>query len=279
MKNSNILLIIIGGLAVLFFIVGGALLYMGTVGASNSAETAVVATATDVPGAQETAIAEQVAQAIAATTTADAILNPTIVPTLEAVVGVASDDGPPSSPTSPATIEPTATPVATDTPVPTATPLPTNTPVPLPTVPPATATPIPPPTAVPPPPGPVAGEGTRGITGDMAYVSKNSSLSPNGKIWFEWTVRNSTGGDIPYNAMGVLPRRDGVDYPQWFTFHYGGHNSTVSPEGRTWKAWASVPEGGNYTFRLVVCFDGLDTCRNGGGTYHTISSEIPLNIQ
>lgn len=281
MKTSNILLIIIGVMAAIFFIAGGALLYMGTVEAGGDEETAVEASATDAPGAAETAIAEQVAQAIAATSTANAILNPQPLPTQDTLLTGSSttSDGPPPSPTSPATTEPTATPVATDTPVPTDTPPPTNTPVPLPTNPPPTATPIPQPTNTSPPPGPVPGEGTRGITGSMAYVSKNSSLSPNGKIWFEWTVNNNTGGDVPYNAIGVLPRRDGVDYPQWFTFHYGGHNSVVTPGGRTWKAWADVPEGGNFTFRLVVCFDGLDACQNGNGTYHTISNEIQLNIQ
>ena len=161
MKNSNTLLIIIGVFAAIFFIAGGALLYMGTAGASGDAETAVAQTGTEVPGAAETVIAEQVAQAIAATATANAILNPQpAVPTEDTTLAGSNStigDGPPPSPTSPATAEPTATPEATDTPIPTDTPPPTNTPVPLPTSPPPTATPIPEPTNTSPPPGPVPG--------------------------------------------------------------------------------------------------------------------------
>ena len=116
------------------------------------------------------------------------------------------------------------------------------------------------------------------MAGSMVYVPKDSNLSANNKFWLEWTANNTTGNDIPYKAMGIMPRRDGVDYPKWFTFHYGGDDSVLKPQGRTWKAWATVPEAGNYTFRLVVCFEGLDICKNGGGTYHTITNEVPLTI-
>lgn len=277
MKNSNILLIIIGVFAAIFFIAGGSLLYIGL---SDSDEETAVATATDVPGAAETVIAEQVAQAIAATSTANAILNPQPIATVDTSVSGSStnSDGPPPSPTSPATVEPTATPDATDTPVPTNTPPPTNTPVPLPTSPPPTATPIPQPTNTSPPPGPVPGQNTRGLIADLQFQAGRSSQSPNGKLWFGWTVRNTTGGDVPYNAIGILARRDGVDYPQWFDFHYGGDDSVIKPEGRTWEAWADVPESGNFTFRLVVCFDGRNTCEAGNGTYHTLSPEIAVPI-
>ncbi len=282
MKNSSTLLIIIGVLAAVFFIAGGALLYMGTADAGGNEETAVEVTATDAPGAAETAIAQQVVQAIAATATANAVLNPQPAPTQDtSLVGSSStgNDGPPPSPTSPATAEHTATPVATDTPLPTDTPPPTNTPVPLPTSPPATATPIPQPTNTSPPPGPVPGQNTRGLTADLAFQPERSSTSANGKLWFGWAVHNTTGGDVPYNAIGILPRRDGVDYPQWFKFHFGGDDSVIKPEGKTWEAWASVPESGNFTFRLVVCFDGRNTCEAGNGTYHTLSPEIAIPIQ
>jgi hypothetical protein len=53
----------------------------------------------------------------------------------------------------------------------------------------------------------------------------------------------------------------------------------MPPAGLTWPAWVSIPEAGDYTLRVVVCFDGYQTCVNGGGTFYTLSQEIPVSIR
>ena len=283
MKNSNALLIIIGVLAVLFFIAGGALLYMGTVGANSADETAVLPEAAE---AEELTMEEQIATAVAATATADAALNPQAVPTNTPINANTNTDttnssdssGPPPSPTALPTTEPTATPLPTETPVPTETPLPTNTPIPQPTAVPPTATPVPP-TETPKPSGPVPGEGTRGLTGTLAFREGKVATNPGGDIWYDWVVNNTTGGEVAYSSIGVMPRKDGQDKPQWYQNNYGSDNSTIKPSGLEWGANIKIPDTGNYTFRLVVCFDGFNTCKNGNGTYYTLSSELPLTIQ
>ena len=210
------------------------------------------------------------------------------LPTATAVqVAIVNTEAPIQATLPPPILEeiPTNTPLpATDTPTPTETPIPTDTPTPTNTPIPATNTPIPPPptntpipvpptdTPIPPPPG------VNGIVGNYLNLLPDSSYSAGGRIWFEFSVSNITGSPIPYNVLGVMPRKDGQDRVDWFQMSYGGSNSTLKPEGLTWKDNIKMRESGNYTLRLAVCFDGVDTCRNGGGTFHTLSPEIPVTI-
>ncbi len=173
---------------------------------------------------------------------------------------------------------PTDTPVPTETPVPTDTPVPTNPPPPPPTAVPPTNTPLPP-TETPAPAGP-APVNANGLFG-RSFVLQDwrTSTSPGGQIWYEWNVGNSSGGGVPYSTLGVMPRRNGVDEVQWYQNNWGGNNDVMPTEGLSWPSWMSIPEAGDYTLRVVVCFDGFDTCLNGGGTFHTLSQEIPISIR
>ena len=40
-----------------------------------------------------------------------------------------------------------------------------------------------------------------------------------------------------------------------------------------------MPESGNYTIRLVICFDGFDVCTTGGGNFQTLSNEVAMTIR
>ncbi len=179
---------------------------------------------------------------------------------------------------------PTNTPLpATETPAPTATPVPTavpptNTPVPIPptNVPvsiPPTNTSVPP-TAVPTP----APSGAAGLIASHFALQSRSQFVVNKAIWFEFTVSNSTGGDVAYNAIGVMPKKDGVDRQDWYQQTYGGPNAKVRPGGLSWEDNIKIPETGNMTLRLVICFDGFNTCLAGGGTWRSLSPEIPITI-
>lgn len=200
----------------------------------------------------------------------------------------------PATPTSstlpaPAVVElPTDTPLpATDTPVPTATPIPTETPVPSATstaVPPTntprpfvpTATVVPPTNTPAPPPPPV---GVAGLIASHFALQARSSYTVNGQIWFEFTVSNSSGGNVPFECLGVLPRKDGGDRPQWVQVSWGGNNDAVPPSGiNNHEDHIELPEAGNYTLRLAISFDAFNTCSTGGGTWHTLSQEIPITI-
>lgn len=175
----------------------------------------------------------------------------------------------------------TNTPAATDTPVPTDVP-PTSTPLPIPPTnpppPPPTAVPVPPTEPPPPPPPPPPAIGANGLVAS-SFVVENPSAGKNQSVWFEFTIDNQTGSDVPYNALGVMPRKDGVDRPEWYQQTYGGRNSTIDAGGFTWKDNIKLPESGDYGLRLVMCFDGFNTCLENAGTWHTMSGEIPVSIK
>lgn len=267
--QTNKALIVIAGIAVLLLGAGAVLLYLGSTG--EDAEAAPTAVADS--GLVETAVAQEIATGIAATMAAAVPDTPPTVPPPTAMPTDAVNSGPPATPTAVATVPPT------ETPIPTETPLPTNTAIPptaVPIIP--TATPVPPPTATPVPAGPQPGNQNGLIATYFGLQPGRSEFRPNGKIWYEWTVENTTGGDVAYSAIGVMPRRNGKDENQWFQINYGGNNATMPPEGLSWPSWMSVPEAGNYTLRLVVCFDQFEACRDGLGTYHTLSNEVAITI-
>ncbi len=269
--NSNKLLVSAGVLVALLFIAGGVLVYMGSVRDNSSAETA---TAVADAAAQETAVAQEIATGIAATIAAAATDIPQI-PTEAAVLLPTNtvNSGPPATPTALATALPTNTPIPTDTPIPTNTPVP---PTAVPIIP--TNTPVPPPTNTPVPAGPQPGNQNGLIATYFGLQPGRSEFRPNGKIWYEWTIQNTTGGNVTYSAIGIMPRRNGKDENQWFQINWGGVNHQMPPEGLSWPSWMAVPEAGQYTIRVVVCFDQFEACRDGLGTYHTLSNEIPITI-
>ncbi len=175
----------------------------------------------------------------------------------------------------------TDTPEPTATLVPTAVP-PTSTPVPIqPTSPPPP--PPPPPTAVPPteppPPPPPPAIGANGLVASHFAILDNSKFKVNQQVWFEFVIANQTGNDVSYNSLGVMPKKDGVDRPEWYQQSYSGRNSTIGPGGFEWKDNIKLPETGDYTLRLVICFDGFEPCTTRQGPYHSLSSEIPITIK
>ena len=215
--------------------------------------------------------------------------NPTLAPTLASeATGVAeSTELPPPVAEMPATFTPlptstpTNTPEATPTPQATFTPLPTNTlPPPTPTSTPVpvvlpTNTPVPvPPTDTPVPQPPSA----RGLTATAFNLQSRSNYSVGGSIWFDFNIVNSTGGNVSYNRLGVMPRKDGGDRLDWFQQSYGGPNAAIRPGGLNHEDNIKIPEAGSYTLRLMICFDGYDACKSGGGTWVTLSPEIQVTI-
>lgn len=188
--------------------------------------------------------------------------------------GDATTGDAPALPTAIPTEAPTEAPpteMPTDTPVPTAVP-PTARPVVVqPTAAPPTATTI--------PPTPVPQVGANGLIAANFAIQDRAELTPNGSIWFEFDVANQTGGEVPYNALGVMPRKGGVDRPEWYQQSYGGPDSTIKPGGLQWEDRIRLPEVGDYTLRLVVCFDGFDACLQQRGTWHSLSPEVPVTIR
>lgn len=225
---------------------------------------------------QETAVAP----------TADAVADlPTELPVTETAV--------PASPTilPPAVVEilptntPLPSPTPTETPPPTETALPTSTATvvpptnaPRPTAVPATSTPVPP-TNTPVPSGPQPTNANGLVGQSFALQDWRTSRTPGGQIWYEWRVGNTTGAGVPYSTIGIMPRRNGQDIVAWYQNNWGGNNDVMPPEGLSWPSWMSIPEAGDYTLRLVVCFDGYQNCLSGGGTFHTLSQEIPISIR
>jgi hypothetical protein len=184
-------------------------------------------------------------------------------------------------------VPPTATPPPSPTPLPTPTALPaTDTPVP-PTATPIPPTPVPQPTAVPPtaapptatavPATPVPQIGANGLVANVFEIQDRSQFARNAPIWYGFNVANSTGSEVPYKGVGALPKKDGVDRPEWFQHSYGGDNSTLKPGGLAWEDNIKVPESGSYTLRLVICFETVSSCMSNK-SYKTLSQEIPFTI-
>ena len=187
----------------------------------------------------------------------------------------AADPDAPQLPTAIPTVAPTEAPP---------TEMPTATPTTAPTAIPPTARPVVQPTAVPPtatavPPTAAPQVGANGLIASNFAVQDRAELTVNGSVWFEFDVANQTGGEVAYNAIGVMPKKDGVDRPEWYQQSYGGPDSTIKPGGLSWEDRIKLPEAGNYTIRLVVCFDGFDACLQQRGTWHALSPEIPITIR
>ena len=75
-----------------------------------------------------------------------------------------------------------------------------------------------------------------------------------------------------------MPKKDGNDRVEWYQQSYKGQNSTIDPGGFSWEDNIRLPEGGDYTLRLVMCFDSYESCTTRSGTYQTLSQEIPITI-
>lgn len=192
----------------------------------------------------------------------------------EATDEPAGDPAAPPTPTAVPTVAPTAAPP---------TEIPTEAPTAAPTAIPPTARPVVQPTAVPPtatavPPPPTPQPGVNGLIASNFAIQARADLVVNGKVWFEFTVANSTGGEVPFDALGVMPKKDGGDRPDWYQHSYGGNNDVIPSGGLSWEDHIDLPEAGNYTLRLVICFDG-PACKAQTGTWHTLSQEIPITIQ
>lgn len=244
-----------------------ALLLMGLLlGCGGAAEETPEAT----EAATEVAEVAPTEAAQATATTAAPAATPTTAATLP----------PPPQPTAvPTDVPPTATetPAVTDTPTATAVPPTPIPPTPRPVQPTAIPPTAAPPTNTPVPPPPSFS--ANGLVGEHFALQDRAELKTNGNIWFEFRVGNTTGGDVPYSAVGVMPKKDGVDRPEWLQDSWAGPDVFVKPGGLSWEDHINLPEPGNYTLRLVICFDGFDPCLQNRGTWISFSPEISISIQ
>lgn len=200
--------------------------------------------------------------------------EPAAQPTVSPSDGAAEPALPTALPTAAVTAAPpTEAPTATPTVAPTALP-PPATAVPPTAVPPTAAPPTA--TAVPPTAAP---QGANGLIASHFALQDRANLTVNGEIWFEFHVANLTSSDVPFGALGVMPKKDGTDRPQWYQHSYGGNNDVIPPGGLSWDDHIQLPEAGNYTLRLVVCFQELGACRNTPGAWQTLSPEIPITVR
>ena len=217
---------------------------------------------------------------------------PTLVPTT--VIEVAATEQPTNTPLPPPVVEvpPTFTPIPTsaqvdaplrptsgptNTPVPTQ-PLPTNTATPVPTVfVPPTNTPVPPTsTPLPSPTSP----NTRGLILNYFGLQSRSVYAVNQPVWFEFDISNVAGGTVPFGSLGVMPKKDGVQRSEWYQGSWGSNNDSIPTGGLQWEDNIKLPQSGNFSLRLVVCFESYQNFRanNNQGPWVTLSQEIAIFI-
>lgn len=240
-----------------------ALLLVAATGCNDAAETpatpatTVATVAVAAPTKPPPIVAANTAAPAAPSEDAAAPPTPTAQPTAELPTAEPPTAAPTEAPPTPA--PPTAVPATAAPPPPTAVP--------------PTAVP---PTAVPPTAAPALG--VNGLIASHFAIQDRAQLTVNGDIWFEFHVANSTSGDVPFDALGVMPKKDGVDRPQWYQHSWGGNNDVIPVGGLSWDDHINLPEAGNYTLRLVICFDG-PACQAQNGTWHSLSPEIPVTIR
>jgi len=258
MSQDNMMKELIGSLSAAFLL----LLALGGCSQDNGGEADTNSNADTTPATAT--VVEQVAEGVEEPTETGepATLSPPIVTVLTNTPIPVTDTPAPTDTPEPTPVPPTGTPL----PIP-----PTNPPAPIP----PTATPVPPTEPPPPPPPPI---GANGLVAS-SFTVENTSAGTNQPVWFEFTIDNQTGGEVSYNALGVMPRKDGVDRPEWYQQSFGGGNSTIDAGGFTWKDRIKLPETGEYGLRLVMCFDGFNTCLEHQGTWHTMSGEIQVSIE
>jgi len=199
---------------------------------------------------------------------------------------------PPPAVDIPPTFTPQSTSTATGTPLPTATSEPTDIPLPTNTIPASTPTrkPLPPPTLPPtaaPPtntPGPTNTPvaDTKGVIATSFEVDyTRSQFGVNQPIWFKFGVMSTTGQPVDYGSLGVMPSKYGVDQFAWYQHSYGGGTTAwdrIPPEGFNHEDNIRIQENGSFAIRLVICFDAHNACRNGQGTFVSLSGDIPVDI-
>lgn len=246
-----------------------ALLLTGLLAACNGAAGETTATI---------AVATTVAEAVQPTKPPPVVAANTAAPGVEQPTTTTGDPSAPPTPTALPTAVPTEAPPTAIPPTavpPTAVPPTAVPPTAAPVVPTAVPPTAPPPTAVPPPPAP---SGVRGLTASHFAIQDRAQLFVNGDIWFEFHVANMTNSDVPFDALGVMPKKDGTDRGQWYQHSWGGNNDVIPVGGLSWDDHINLPEAGNYTLRLVICFDG-PACQAQNGTWHSLSPEIPITIR
>jgi hypothetical protein len=255
-RTLSIALTAVAALLIVVLLAGAWLLIRDELAASRSPDGVAVAPA------------ETVAESAPATETATAVPPPRELPAPVIEVLPTGTPLPTSTPTE--TPLPTETPAATETPLPTA----TNTPVPV--VIRATNTPVPP--TEPPPPTAVP-QDTRGLSAAFS-IEGGPGFSANQEIWFNFTVSNASGGPVYFDVLGVYPKKDGHYRPDLIQASWGGSPTDAVPAGGlTWRDNIKIPESGNYTLQLAICFDaGYQACRAGGGTWIFLSGDIPITV-
>jgi hypothetical protein len=218
----------------------------------------------------DTLAGDTVAEATAAPMEVTTVATETRSSTLPAAaVEVLPTNTVPPSPT------PTDTPLPTETLLPTDTPvLPTNTPVPV-VILPTNTPPPPPPTNTSEPPTPSS---INGLVLNHFGLEGGPSYPTNQSIWFNFDIANVSGGHVPFGALGVMPKKDGVDRPEWYQHSWGGNNDSIPPNGLGWRDNIKLPEGGSYALRLVICFESYGACTGGQGNWITLSHEIPISV-
>jgi hypothetical protein len=110
-------------------------------------------------------------------------------------------------------------------------------------------------------------------------IEGGTNFAVNQDIWFVYDLKNANRAEMEYGALGLLPRKDGVERLDLAQFSWT--NATMFPNGMVWRDHINIPEPGNYSVRIAICFDATqDVCRAGGGRWATLSPyELPITVR
>jgi hypothetical protein len=101
----------------------------------------------------------------------------------------------------------------------------------------------------------------------------------NQDIWFAFDLKNPNRTEIKYGALGLYPRKDGVD--RLDLFQYSWTNATMFPGGIVWRDHINIPEAGQYSVRIAICLNETKgECQSPAANWLTLSPyELSFTVQ
>ena len=112
-------------------------------------------------------------------------------------------------------------------------------------------------------------QGAGGIQTILFQMHKNTG-APNESMWFDFKVVNNTGSTISYGLLAAHTDA-GVTAASW--------SAPLDP-GKVliWTDHINFPSAGTYQVYLGICYDSLNTCKQGG-TWVRLSNSVAVTIQ
>ncbi len=118
--------------------------------------------------------------------------------------------------------------------------------------------------------GGYTGYTSRGVVGQYFYV-ENMTSHQGDKIWFDFKVTNTAGGDVNYSVLSAVVSgvKRGISWS----------NAGLKPsETLEWRDHMDNLSPGTYAMYLGICYAGKDACMPDGNLWDRLSDDIFITV-